>query len=174
MKKNTKKSTKPKINPMPVLAGVVLLAALAVTLLPKLIGNGKNASPESPSAVNRSDVVIETSAIGTQASYFDYNADGTTVQVFAVRASDGSVRVALNTCQVCNGSPYAYFVQEGDDFVCQNCMNRFASTDVGKVSGGCNPVPVAENVYTEQAGVVTIPAAFLEGNAYRFTNWKKF
>lgn len=69
--------------------------------------------------------------------------------------------------------PYAYFEQEGDLFICQNCKNRFSSSDVGIVSGGCNLVPITENVYTEQDGVITIPAAFLEENAVRCTNWKK-
>lgn len=90
---------------------------------------------------------------------------------FAVRASDSTV---LNTCQVCNGSPYAYFEQDGDEFICQNCRNRFASVDVGRVSGGCNPVPITAEVYTEQDGTITVPASFLEENASRFSNWKNF
>ena len=172
--KNKKKSVKPKFNPMPIAAGAVLVVALAVTLLPRLVGGSGTVSSKTPSTAGGTDLVIETSSIGSQASYFDYDAEAATVQVFAVRASDGSVRLALNTCQVCNGSPYAYFVQEGDSFVCQNCMNSFASTDIGIVIGGCDPVPITKDVYTEQNGVVTIPAAFLEENAYRFTNWKKF
>ena len=84
------------------------------------------------------------------------------------------MRLALNTCQVCNGSPYAYFVQEGDEFVCQNCHNRFSSTDVGKVSGGCNPVPITAEDYREENGALIVPYSFLEENAARFTNWKKF
>lgn len=99
---------------------------------------------------------------------------GVTVQVLAVRAPDDTVRMALNTCQVCNGSPYAYFEQEGDSFVCQNCKNRFSALDVGLVSGGCNPAPITEDVYTEQDGVINVPASFLEENAVRFTRWKKF
>lgn len=169
-----KKRAKAQISLMPVLAAAVVAVALAVTLLPKLSQKRADVSSENLPLVRGSDLVIEANEIGTEASYIDYDANGTTVQVLAVRASDGSVRLALNTCQVCNGSPYAYFEQDGDSFVCQNCLNRFASTDVGKVSGGCNPVPVAEDVYTEQDGTMTIPSAFLEENAYRFTNWKKF
>lgn len=91
-----------------------------------------------------------------------------------MRAPDDSVRLTLNTCQVCNGSPYAYFVQENDAFVCQTCKNRFASDDIGKQSGGCNPVPITGDLYTEENGVITIPAAVLDANAARFENWKNF
>ena len=80
---------------------------------------------------------------------------GTVVEVFAVRAPDDSVRLALNTCQVCNGSPYAYSAPANDAFVCQNCKNRFASDDIGKQSGGCNPVPITGDFYTEENGVIT-------------------
>lgn len=162
------KKESPRINPLPIIAAVVVIAAAAVTLLPK------NEKSQNPTSAVSGDIVIESAEVGTDASYFDYDADGVTVQVFAVQASDGTVRLALNTCQVCNGSPYAYFVQDGDWFICQNCKNRFASTDVGIISGGCNPVPITDQVYTAQDGTITIPAAFLNSAAALFKNWKKF
>ena len=174
MKKSVKKSSKRSVNPMPILAAAVLAAALAVTLLPKLSGKDSGSGAQGTVLPAGSDIVIQVEEISTAASYFDYDADGVTVQVLAVRASDDTVRLVLNTCQVCNGSPYAYFEQEGDVFICQNCKNRFPSAVVGKVSGGCNPVPITAEVYTEQDGVITVPASFLEDNAVRFTNWKKF
>ena len=165
-----KKNAKRRVNPLAIAAALVVIAAAAVTLLPKLFDKGA-AETVTPSG---SDLIVSTDDIGTQASFFDYDADGVTVQVLAVRASDGTVRLALNTCQVCNGSPYAYFVQDGDDFVCQNCHNSFSSTDVGVVSGGCNPVPITADVYREENGTLVVPSSFLEENAARFENWKKF
>ena len=35
--------------------------------------------------------------------------------------------MAFNTCQVCNPSPKAYFVQNGKNFICQNCKNSLKS-----------------------------------------------
>ena len=169
-----KKNVKRRVNPLAIVALVVLIAALAVTILPKLFDKGNDSGAEETSTPSSSDLTVRADEVGTQASFFDYNADGITVQVLAVRASDGTVRLALNTCQVCNGSPYAYFVQDGDDFVCQNCHNRFSSTDVGEVSGGCNPVPITAEVYKEAKGTLVIPASFLDENANRFENWKKF
>lgn len=167
------------INPLPILAAVVVIVAGAVTLFPK--NAEKNTVPtlesqpgEGTSSAGGTDIVIQTADVGTDASYFDYDANGITVQVFTVKASDGTIRLALNTCQVCNGSPYAYFVQDGDWFICQNCGNRFASTEIGIISGGCRPVPITEEIYTEQDGTITIPAAFLEEKAALFKKWKKF
>ena len=174
MKKNTKQR-----NLLPLIATVVVIAAVVVTLMPK------NAPAEDTPTLDSqlseteatpvgSDILIQTGDIGTEASLFDYDSNGITVQVLAVEASDGTIRLALNTCQVCNGSPYAYFEQNGDWFICQNCGNRFASTEIGIASGGCRPVPITEDIYTEQDGVITVPASFLEENAALFKNWKNF
>ena len=173
MEKVCKTKKKPRKNLLPVVAGAVVLAAALILLLPKLAqkDDGGQASAVLPGG---QDLVIQASEIGRTASYFDYDAGGTTVQVLAVRASDDTVRLALNTCQVCSGSPYAYFEQDGDTFVCQNCKNRFASVAVGQVSGDCNPVSITAETYQEQDGTFTVLASFLEENAVRFRNWKKF
>ena len=118
------------------------------------------------------DVVIEASGLSATATYYDYDADGTTVQVFAITGSDGSVRVALNTCQVCAGSTKAYFVQEGDVFVCQNCMNEFSADVVGDEASGCNPIPVTSADYELDGGDIVIPASLLASYAGVFANWK--
>ena len=118
------------------------------------------------------DVVITASELSTAATYYDYDADGTTVQVFAITGSDGSIRVALNTCQVCAGSTKAYFVQEGDVFVCQNCKNEFPAEVVGVEASGCNPIPVTSADYELDGGDIVIPASFLSAYASAFANWK--
>lgn len=174
-KQKPSQQKKQKKSPLPIVAAAVVVVAAAVVLVPKLLP--KDAAPADTAAAlpdSGSAVAIDSAVLGTEASFFDYDADGTTVELFAVKASDGSVRLALNTCQICNGSPYAYFVQEGDYFICQNCRNRFASTQVGLVSGSCNPVPITEENYELQDGMILVSAEFLEANAARFTNWKKF
>lgn len=165
-------------NFLPLVAAVVVIAAVAVTLMPKNpeeedVPVLEPQSLKSTSSVSN-DIVIQAENIGIEASYFNYDADGITVQFFAVQASDDTIRMALNTCQVCNGSPYAYFEQDGDTFICQNCGNRFASTEIGIASGGCRPVPITEDIYTEQDGAITIPASFLDESATLFKNWKNF
>ncbi|MCD7865833.1 MAG: DUF2318 domain-containing protein [Clostridiales bacterium] len=129
---------------------------------------------ENVSGIEEGGIKINVDDVSSQAAFYDTTIDGTDVEIFAVLASDGTVRLAMNTCQVCNGSPYAYFEQEGDDFVCQNCGNHFSSDEVGITSGDCNPVPITEDDYTEENGIITVSDSFLEENADRFSNWKQF
>ncbi len=162
---------------LPVIAGVVVAAAVAAVAVTRFAGSGNGEDQEvsnssSSDAQTTGAVFINTSEIGETASYYDYDADGTTIEVLAVTASDGSVRLALNTCQVCMGSPYAYFVQEGDSFICQNCGNAFSRDDIGLEAGGCNPVPVTEDDYEETDGVITISDDFLNEYKDSFANWK--
>lgn len=116
------------------------------------------------------NVVIDESSISENATYINYDADGTTVQLLAVKASDGTVRVVFNTCQVCNPSPYAYFVQDGNYFICQNCGNAFAADTVGIVRGGCNPTPV--DGLSDESGKITIARATVEDHKTNFENWQ--
>lgn len=106
---------------LPIVTATVLVVAVLTFALPKILeGNGVAgaADPKAEQFAQGQDVVIKASDISSDASYYDYDANGTKVQLFAVKASDGTARVALNTCQVCQGSPKAYFVQNGDNFVC--------------------------------------------------------
>ena len=50
--------------------------------------------------------------------------------VLAFKASDDTIRTALNTCQVCYDSGRGYYVQEGDKLICQNCGNQFEADQV--------------------------------------------
>jgi len=65
-------------------------------------------------SVSAGDLVISKSEVTEKAKFYPYNADGTRMEILAVRAGDGSIRTAFNTCQVCNGSPRAYFKQQGE------------------------------------------------------------
>lgn len=172
-KKTSKRPVK-KQNPLLFVACAVALAALALVTVPRLFPAKAPAAQDAALFAEGEDVVIEASALGKQARYYDYDAGGTTVELFAIKTDEGDVRVALNTCQVCNGSPYAYFTQEQESFICQNCRNRFSSDRIGLEAGGCNPVPVTEEVYSLENDSLVIPADFLEQNAARFKNWKQF
>ena len=93
------------------------------------------------------------------------------MQLIALVDADGQVHAAYNTCQVCAGSPYAYFDYENGRLVCQNCGNAFDVSSVGAAAGGCNPLPVTD--YQTDADTITIPAAALKQASAAFANWKK-
>ena len=118
-------------------------------------------------------VVIEKKKVSAEASFIPYSANGTRMEVIAVRASDGTIRTALNTCQVCYRSGRGYYVQEGDAFVCQNCGNVFRADQLEKIKGGCNPVPIMGSDKTDLGNSIGISKAYLESVAPYFARWKK-
>ncbi len=114
------------------------------------------------------NIVIDITNIGSKATFYNYNADGTTIRLFAVKASDGTIRMAFNTCQVCNPSPKAYFVQNGKNFICQNCKNSFATDNIGKERGGCNPIPITTDERIDGENTITITKQFIESYKENF------
>lgn len=92
------------------------------------------------------------------------------LQFVVVRGSDGKVRIAFNTCQACNPSPLAYFVQKGEYLECQNCGNRFHIDKVGLERGGCNPALVEEKEDGYQQMVMDTD--YVSSYKEKFRNWK--
>jgi len=119
------------------------------------------------------DLVIPKNEITETARFYPYNAGKINMEVVAVKASDGTIRTAFNTCQVCFSSGRGYYKQEGDELVCQNCGNRFRIDQVEKIRGGCNPVPILKENKTEDDENIIIPQAFLEEYKIIFSNWRR-
>ena len=94
------------------------------------------------------------------------------MQLIALIDGEGAPQLAYNTCQVCAGSPYAYFEYQSGMLICQNCGNRFALSAVGKTSGGCNPMPVTN--YENDGAQLIVPEEALVQAAASFKNWKVF
>lgn len=129
---------------------------------------------EVPATINeKGDVVIKIADISEEATFYQLNSGGIDMALFAVKASDGTIRTAFDTCQICNGSPFAYFNQYEDQFQCQNCGNYYRRDMIEQERGGCNPVPIMENEKVVTAEEIIIPAEIIEANAGRFKNWKR-
>ena len=118
------------------------------------------------------DLTIQIKDISNQARFYPVEVDGTKLEVIAVKAPDGSIRTAFNTCQVCYSSGRGYYNQEGNELVCQNCGNRFGMEDVEVTRGGCNPVPIDGNNKIASDTSITIPENFLLESKSIFANWK--
>lgn len=135
---------------------------------------GDPPSGQGTNAVQASgDMVIQKSGITATPSFFPYEIDGTDMEVLAVKASDGTVRTAFNTCQVCYNSGRGYYKLDGDTLVCQNCGNRFAADQVEQQRGGCNPVGITDEYKTETDQTITLKKDFFEQTRQIFANWKK-
>lgn len=170
---------KSKLNLILVVVGVILIAGY----FGLSAANGNVNSEDKASTDNKAtngaafeivgkDLKFSKADITEKASFFPYEEVSTYMEVIAIKASDGSIRTALNTCQVCYDSGRGYYEQVGDTLVCQNCGNVFGVDDIEVIKGGCNPIPILETEKSEDDEFVTIKGTFLEENAIYFENWK--
>ncbi|MGM9937767.1 MAG: Fe-S-containing protein, partial [Candidatus Ornithomonoglobus sp.] len=108
-----------------------------------------------------------------EAAVINFNADGTDMAILAVKDSNGEIHTSFDTCQVCNGSPKAYFKEKNGMLQCQNCGNRFTLDAVGSEAYGCNPIKVDEAAVSRTDTGITVSGDYLIANAELFANWKK-
>jgi len=134
-------------------------------------GSKEETSAQLP-VTKDNDLVIQVKGISEIATFYPAEIDGINLEVLAVKAPDGTIRTAFNTCQVCYTSGKGYYVQDGDVLVCQNCGNRFGMGDVEVTKGGCNPVPITDENKTVTDDTITISKDFLSQATVIFENWK--
>ncbi len=117
------------------------------------------------------NIVINEKEITNKVVYISYEYEEVIIGLLAVRDSKGDVKVVVNTCQSCGGSPYAYFVQVGDEIECQNCGNRFKIDNLDNLqSDGCNPIAIEDK--KEEYGKIIINTEQLKKLKSKFENWK--
>ncbi len=153
-----------RIIPFALILGLVFMTACAA--------ENSGTSKTGGESVKDADIVIPLADIDDKAAFYPAEIDGTRLEVIAVKAPDGTVRTAFNTCQVCYDSGRGYYEQDGDVLVCQNCGNRFPMSRVEVESGGCNPVPIFDGNKTVDESSITIPLEVLKQAAVIFSNWK--
>jgi uncharacterized membrane protein len=92
------------------------------------------------------EVLLPVSQVNDgQAHFFSYKAGQDTVKFFVLKSSDGVLRAALDTCDVCYKAQKGYR-QEGDQMVCNNCNMKFRTDMINDVKGGCNPAPLVRRI----------------------------
>ena len=147
---------------------IVILMLLALLVL-----SGCSSSQKTTAVSAGGDLEIPIAELSEHIKIYSFTVDGLNMEVLAARDADGTVRTAFNTCQVCNGSRKAYFVEQGDKVVCQNCGNAFGREDVGVLSGGCNPYPIFAEDREDSEDAVRISYDFLSGAESLFSRWKE-
>jgi uncharacterized membrane protein len=119
----------------------------------------------SPLKAENGEVKVPISALAVGAAdYYVFQANGKDIKFFVLKASDGTVRVALDACNACYHAKLGYR-HEGETMVCNNCGMSFKSSDIGKVSGGCNPVPLQN---TQDGKTLAVKAGDLEAGVKYF------
>jgi len=171
-KKTNKISNRTKLIIIAVSALALLAVAFSIKVPATSTDNSSKKDELSTEKVIDGDIVIPISDITETAKFFTAEIDSIELEVLAVKAPDGTIRTAFNTCQVCYSSGRGYYVQEGDVLVCQNCGNRFSMDQVEITKGGCNPVPISEENKTVGDKTITISKDFLSQATEIFQNWK--
>lgn len=128
----------------------VLAIVLGAFLVEKAIG----------SAVK--DVTIDKADIGETVRFI--NVRPLSTKIMAVRASDGSCRLAFEECLSCyyNEGVRAHFTDTGKSVVCDNCGCETFYDDLGVLSDECTPIPILSGYVTEDETAITVPKDFLE------------
>lgn len=164
---NTKKNMQKKKNNKILIGAGSILVIFVLILIVKNLAGGKSTSISS-----EGNLLIPKSSITTTATFYPYKVGNTKMEILAVKASDGTIRTAFNTCQVCYSSGRGYYKLDGNTLVCQNCGNRFNPDQVEKEKGGCNPVPIFDENKTDDGQNIVITKEYLQQAKEIFANWK--
>lgn len=147
------------------------LLAISISVLTGC-ADEKNSAGSTGEIKAGENLVIPVNELSESIDFYSFEIDGIEMEVLAAKDSDGTIRTAFNTCQVCNGSRQAYFEKSGDYVMCQNCGNQFSISDVGVLSGGCNPYPILVDQRTDTEDSVQLSYDFLSENKLLFVRWK--
>ncbi len=143
--------------------GIVIMAGIVFFLFS---GGGSTGNIVAGSAfIDDGDTIkIPLSEISKKAEFYDY--DG--IKFFAVKANDGTAKIAFDACDVCHKSKKGYR-QQGEDMICNNCGNYYPISGIGTRNlrgGGCWPGYLPRNI---EGDYLVIKKTDLEKGRYRFT-----
>lgn len=163
--------------PLVIAAVVIVCAAILVVVLTKNSGTdttdaGNSASKDTQVIKSGENLVIPIDEISETVQFYPIEVDGTEMEVIAVKDSKGNIRTAFNTCQICYSSGRGYYVQDGNEIVCQNCRNRFTVDQIEVEVGGCNPYPIFDENKTVTEDSILISYDYLKNTTEVFANWK--
>ena len=152
------------------IASVILIAAICGLVYVAVSMNGNEdilvpSEAQPPPSQSQTEVRIPLSEI-SNAQFYSHQGDGVAIRYFAVKASDGDVRVAFDACDVCYYAKKGY-IQIDDVMHCINCGNEYAITGLGSenVYGGCWPSYLPMEIDGDN---VVIKISDLEEKAYMF------
>jgi uncharacterized membrane protein len=143
-----------------IILGTLLFASQADAAFFDLFGS----STESVVAQNGTITLDASSLPKMSARHYHYQEGGQVVKFFVVRDGQGTLRAAVDACEVCWREGKGYMLKDGA-MLCVNCGHKFPMYRIGLVAGGCNPHPFQFKV---ENGSVLIEAQelMLQGTKY--------
>ncbi|MDR1175255.1 MAG: DUF2318 domain-containing protein [Treponema sp.] len=151
----------------------IKIGAVVLMLLASALAFAQNGLNTVKPVISDRDLVISIDELTENAVFYPVDIGGTRVEVLAVKAPDGTIRTAFNTCQSCYLSGRGFYKQQGTVLVCQNCGKRFRMSQVEIRSGGCNPVPIFKDDKTVSGNTITISKEYLARARDIFARWKR-
>lgn len=92
------------------------------------------------------NLVIYADRLSSEQVSFIRVSENSRIELLSRLGDDGMVKAALGTCQSCNGSPRAYYTQEGSQLKCNNCGLTFPVSVLDSPGGGCHPIMMEEKL----------------------------
>ncbi|WP_291272289.1 DUF2318 domain-containing protein [Geothrix sp.] len=126
---------------LPIILGAALgLIALALIGWNALSGGSTGRYPVVKAS--QGQILLPAAEVSDgSAHFFTYQTAGTDVNFFVVKSTDGQVRAAIDTCVQCYRGRMGYR-QLGEFMVCNKCNQKFHTSQINEIKGGCNPVPL--------------------------------
>ena len=160
---------------LPALAALLVVAAVVIIVfVPKKSGSSSESAASvtsvSSAPVQENVIRIPASSLSSETVSFIRAGGDSKVELLARMGDDGLPKVALGTCQSCNGSPNAYYVQIEQYLRCNNCKLVFQLNILDSPGGGCHPISIDSEVILSQdeSGIVIDRTALLEKYEYLF------
>ena len=155
---------------LPLLAVVVIIVAFVLNNNKSIVSTSAKNLSLSNYEVNGS-IVIPVNELTKDVKFYSLYDNGVNIEILAAKDKNGNPKATLNTCQNCMGSPKAYFIQDGDSVVCQNCGIGHKIETIGIVKMGCNPIPIDSLVIDDKN--LTFEKSELLANADLFKTIEK-
>ncbi len=125
-----------------VIVGIMIAAVVGFTMFASTEAEG---GYKKVKASNGAVKIAVADVSDGAAHYYSYKSGGRVINFFILESSDGIIRAAFDACDVCFSAKKGYR-QEGNEMVCNNCGQRFPSTKINEVKGGCNPSPLNRTI----------------------------
>ncbi len=132
--------------------GLLCIAAIAVCAI----------AVEKTISSSVKEVVIDKSDITDTVTFFKVKRLST--KIMAVKASDGSLRLAFDECLSCyyNDGVKSNFEDSGESVICDNCGCETIYDELGLLSDECTPIPLLEEYITDNGSTLSISKEFME------------
>ena len=140
---------------LPIIAVVMaIVAVLVIVLIP-----GRTNQTSAPVVLTETDgnILIRTASLSSDQISF-LRLENSRIELLARLGDDGKTKVALGTCQSCNGAPGAYYTQQGNVLQCNNCGLTFPLNVIDKPGNGCHPITIDPAMITETAEGLVLDA----------------